>query len=89
MPKQERKKLDKNGGISTLFGTIPQQDLEYDKTRLFEGIGGSNESGEGSQLKRLGASGEATTKKNGRLVHWMTDVLSVYMTTIVSASVID
>jgi hypothetical protein len=33
MPKQERKKLEQNGGISTLFGTIPQQDLEYDKTR--------------------------------------------------------
>jgi hypothetical protein len=60
-----------------------------DPESKFECTGGSNESVEGSQLKRLGASGEATTMKNERLVHWMTDVLLVYMKKIVSASVID
>jgi hypothetical protein len=59
-----------------------------DPESKFECIGVSNRSVEGSQLKRLGFSGEATTKKNGRLVHWMTDVLLVYMKKIVSASVI-
>jgi hypothetical protein len=55
-----------------------------DPESKFEGIGGSNESGEGSQSKRLSVSCEATKKKNGRLVNWITDVLSVYMKKIVS-----
>jgi hypothetical protein len=60
-----------------------------DPESKFECIDGSNRSFEGSQLKRLAFSGEATAKKNGRLVHWMTDVLLVYMKKVVSASVID
>jgi hypothetical protein len=58
-----------------------------DPESKFEFTGGSNESGEGSQSTLLGASVEATMMKHERLVHWMTDVLSVYMKNIVSASV--
>jgi hypothetical protein len=60
-----------------------------DTQSKFEFTGGSNESGLASQLNRLNPSSKANTLKHERLIHWMTDVLSVYMKNIVSASVID